>query len=177
MISIIVCIFIIIVITIQLDRNSKNENQYSSTSTKVTSAATSNKLLNGDKLYDAFISYSHYDAEWVQNILVPKLESHGFTVLIDTKFIAGRFGVFQIEDGIQYCKHVIAVFTPEYFRGEWTTLENVMTQTLDPAARQRKLIPILLKETTIPNRLRIIHYRDFRKIDENKWSQLVQDLM
>lgn len=129
------------------------------------------------KMYDAFINYSHDDYKWVHENLLPRLESHGFDVFIDSKFVAGKFGVVQMEDGVINCRHVIAVFTPEYFKSDWSTLENIMAQTMDPAARDRKFIPILLKTTKIPLRLAGIHYRDLRVADEKAWNQLLQDLI
>lgn len=127
--------------------------------------------------YDVFISYSHKDSDWVQGILLPKLEKHSFSVLIDTYFKSGGFGPMQMEDGVKNSKRVIAVFTKNYFDSEWATLENVMAQILDPATRKRKLIPILRENCDIPLRLAGIHYRDLRLNDEYEWQRLIQDLI
>lgn len=135
----------------------------------------------GDKMkehkYDVFISYSHKDSEWVQGVLLPKLEKHSFSVLIDTYFQSGSFGPIQMEDGVKNSKRVIAVFTKNYFESEWATLENVMAQILDPATRKRKLIPVLRENCDIPLRLAGIHYRDLRLNDEHEWQRLIQDLI
>lgn len=175
--AIVFCLALIIYTTIRIDKESKKGSKTSSTSPNSVGDATAKTSVDINLIPDIFVSYSHHDSDWVNQVLVPKLEKHGFSVLIDSKFIAGRFGLLQIEDGIQYCKHIIAVFTPEYFGSEWTTLENIMAQTLDPATRQRKLIPILLKDSHIPLRLKGIHYRDFRSIDENIWNLLIRDLL
>lgn len=127
--------------------------------------------------YDVFVSYSHKDSNWVRNVLVPKLERHGFSVFIDSRFRAGAFGTQQMEDGVKNSRRVITVFTPRYFESDWAKLENVMAQILDPAARDRKLIPILRETCDIPLRLAGIHYRDLRTEDERAWEKLIEDLM
>ncbi len=170
-ISILICLIIILSTTLVLGRREEHPKNVTA---KQDNKNNSSELGNA---YDIFISYSHHQFDWVHNSLVPKLENHGFNVLIDSKFVAGKFGIAQIEDGVLYCKHVIAVLTPEYIVSEWATLENTMAQTLDPAARNRKLIPILLKDTELPPRFKMIHYRDFRNTSDEKWNQLIQDLI
>ena len=128
--------------------------------------------------YDIFISYSHKDSDWVMSSLVPKLESHGFKVFIDVRdFKGGSFSVVEMERAVNSSKRVILVFTKEYFKSQWTMFENVMGQTLDPAALNRKLIPVLRKKCKIPTRLQIMLYRDLRHDDPKQWDLLIQDLM
>jgi hypothetical protein len=168
-----VCLLIIIVTSLITGENKISEKE----SPKSMPKNIKKPMSESKSSYDLFISYSHYDSEWVHGILIPKLEKHGFSVLVDTRFSAGEFSISQIEAGVQNCKHVIAVLTPEYLVSDWGTLENVMAQTLDPATRNKKLIPVLLKNAKLPLRFSIIHYRDLRDITEAKWNQLIQDLM
>src|SRR5258706_15109505 len=110
---------------------------------------------------DAFISYSSADSEWVRGVLLPKLESHAFKVVIDFRdFRAGSFGIEEMQSAVQQSKHVILVLTPNYLSSEWTKFENIMAQNEDPGAVQRKIIPILREKCNIPLRLKILHYRD-----------------
>lgn len=127
--------------------------------------------------YDVFISYSHKNSDWVHNVLIPKLKAHGFSVFTDADFTAGAFGSQQMEDGVKRSRRVIAVFTPDYFKSDWATLENVMAQILDPAAKKRKLIPILRETSSVPLRLAGIHWRDLRAEDAGEWERLIEDLM
>lgn len=128
--------------------------------------------------YDVFISYSHKDSAWVHSELLKRVENHGFSVAIDFRdFKGGAFSVDEMERCVQESRHVVPVFTPDYFNSEWSKLENIMTQTLDPGAVQRKLIPILRIDCTIPLRLRIINYIDLRMNDRQKWDMLFQSLI
>lgn len=128
--------------------------------------------------YDVFISYSHRDSDWVRNTLLTALESHGFSVMIDYRdFRAGSFSVEEMQRGVEESKRVIVVLTPNYVLSEWGKLENVMAQTADPGASNRKLVPILKENCNIPLRLQIISYRDLRTDDPQQWDLLMRDLM
>ena len=124
-----------------------------------------------------FISYSPKDSVWVRETLLPRLRAHAFDILIDTDFKAGAFGLQQIEKCVIDCRHVLAVLSPAYMTSDWGTLENVMAQCLDPAARARKLVPVLHKDCILPLRLKTIHYRDLTQPSDEDWERLVQDLL
>lgn len=129
-------------------------------------------------LYDAFISYSHNDSQWVKKILIPKLESHNFKVIIDYRdFRGGSFSIEEMERAVIQSRNVILVLTEDYLKSNWSKFENIMAQSLDPSAIQRKIIPILRKSCKIPLRLKILHYRDMRTNDIDQWELLIQDLI
>jgi predicted nucleotide-binding protein len=64
---------------------------------------------NGQNLkYDVFISYSHMDSEWVNNVLIPRLEELNLSIYIDTKiFTIGQPIILEIEKAINNSKKVI----------------------------------------------------------------------
>jgi len=128
--------------------------------------------------YDVFISYSHKDADWVRGTLLPKLESHGFSVLIDFRdFRGGSFGIEEMQRGVLESRRVILVLTENYLKSDWTKFENVMAQTIDPGAIQRKIVPVLRESCNIPLRLKVLHYRDLRAEDDQQWQLLMRDLI
>ncbi len=127
---------------------------------------------------DVFVSYSHEDLAFVRDRLVPYVEAHQFTVLVDWRdFVAGSLSVEEMQRAVVECKRVVAVLSPAYVRSEWTTFENAMAQTADPAAINRKIIPVLLAECELPLRLRMIHHRDLSTDDPEQWNLLIRDLM
>lgn len=128
--------------------------------------------------YDIFISYSHKDNEWVRNQLLPKLESHGFSILIDFRdFKTGTFSVEEMQRGVIECRRILLVLSENYFESEWAKFENVMAQSADPGSSQRKIIPVLKDSCDIPLRLKVLHYRDLRDDDITEWELLVRDLI
>jgi hypothetical protein len=127
---------------------------------------------------DVFISYSHLDRDWVQNTVIPRLEAHGFTVMVDYRdFRTGSLGIDEMARAVEQCRHVLLVLTPNYINSDWSHFENAMAQASDPAARWRKVIPVLRADCTIPLRLKIVHYRDLRTDDPAQWDLLIRDLI
>ena len=129
-------------------------------------------------MFDVFISYSHKDKKWVSETLLCCLEKHGFKTMIDYRdFKTGSFSVEEMQRGVLESRRVILVLTPDYVKSQWTKFENVMAQTIDPGATQRKLIPILREDCEIPLRIRAFHFRDLRSDDPQQWELLYRDLI
>lgn len=129
-------------------------------------------------MYDVFISYSQDDLVWVRDILLPKLEKHGFSVIIDFRdFRSGSLSVEEMERAVLESKRILLVLSGCYLLSEWGKFENVMAQTTDPAAIRRKIIPVLLEDCAIPLRLKIINYRDLHNNDPLQWDLLIRDLI
>lgn len=127
---------------------------------------------------DVFISYSSKDLSWVRDVLLPNLENHGFSVIVDFRdFKTGSFGVEEMERAVEATRHTLLVLTRNYVESNWTKFENVMAQSKDPGAVQRKLIPILLEKCNLPLRLKILHNRDLSGNDPQQWDMLFRDLM
>jgi len=112
--------------------------------------------------YDVFISYSHRNKEWVRGWLVPQLKSAGLTVCIDYEsFEPGAPSITEMERAVLQSRKTALVLTPEYLQSGWAEFENILVQTLDPAAHQRRLIPVLLMSCELPLRIEILTHVDF----------------
>jgi hypothetical protein len=121
---------------------------------------------NDDSKYDVFISYSHRDEEWVRSWLLPRLEEAGLRVCIDFRdFEPGALSIMEMERAVLRSRKTLLVLTPDYVASEWTEFENIMAATLDPAARQRRVIPLVLRDCELPLRLRTLTYIDFTRSD------------
>jgi hypothetical protein len=97
-------------------------------------------------LYDVFISHSKADQEWVDEWLLPRLEQAGLRVAVDYRdFIIGMPRIKNIERAVEHSRRTIVVLTPAWLDSEWNAFEALLLRTMDPAARQRKLLPVLLK--------------------------------
>ncbi|GEM_PF-2330223 len=101
--------------------------------------------------YAAFISYAAADRQWVFDTLLPQVEQGGRRAIVDVRdFAAGRSRLDNIAWAVAHSHHTIAVLTPDYIVEEWQTLEVLSARTADPAAWQRKLLPIKLKPCVTP---------------------------
>jgi hypothetical protein len=116
--------------------------------------------------YDTFISYSHHDKDWVHSQLLLRLENAGVRVCIDFRdFEPGAPSLTEMERAVLQSHKTLLVLTPAYLVSQWTEFENLLVQALDPAARQRRLLPLLLKSCEIPLRLKFLVYLDFTDLN------------
>ena len=93
-----------------------------------------------DQTYDVFISYSHRDAEWVRNWLLPRLERAGLSVCIDFRdFQIGVPSLVNMERAAERSQRTLLVLTPNWVQSEWTNFEALMIQTQDPVGLRRRM--------------------------------------
>ncbi len=116
--------------------------------------------------YDVFISYSHADAAWVREWLLPRLERAGLRVCVDFRdFDLGAPSLVNMAHAADASRHTLLVLTDAWVNSEWTNFEALLTQTRDPAGRHRRLIPLLLQPCRPPDRIAMLTYADFTRAD------------
>ncbi len=114
--------------------------------------------------YDVFVSYSRADQAWVLDQLLPALEAAGLRVCLDVRdFTPGAPTVAEIERAIVNSRKTLLVLTPDYLDSAWTEFESILIQTLDPGARQRRLVPVLLRPCALPLRIRSLETIDLTR--------------
>jgi hypothetical protein len=129
--------------------------------------------------YDVFISYSHADEEWVTGTLLPRLEEAGLQVCIDYRdFVPGAPSVKGMRRGIETSRKTLLILTPAYLESAWAEFEHLMLQTLDPANRKRRLIPLLKAKCELPLEIGYLTYVNFSRPDrlDIAWTQLLTAL-
>ncbi|MEM7578670.1 MAG: toll/interleukin-1 receptor domain-containing protein [Cyanobacteria bacterium P01_A01_bin.80] len=111
--------------------------------------------------YDVFISYSSRDRDWVSNHLLTALETAGLKVCIDYRdFEIGVPSLENIEKAVEGSRKTLLVLTQSWLSSEWTNFEALLIQTQDPAARGRRILPLMVDKTELPKRLRMLTYLD-----------------
>ncbi len=114
--------------------------------------------------YDVFISYSHKNYDWVHHSLLPVLQKEGIKYCIDEEhFKLGHKSIQEMNRCVKNSRKMICVFTPDYIRSEFCDFEAVTAKSLDPAAKQAKIIPLFLEECEIPLILSNLVGIDFTK--------------
>ncbi|CAJ1063059.1 toll-like receptor 18 [Xyrichtys novacula] len=81
--------------------------------------------------YHAFISYSHSDADWVRDQLLPCLESNKnpYRLCIHERdFMPGRWIIDNIIDNIENSRKVIFVLSRHFVNSEWCNYELYFAQ-------------------------------------------------
>jgi len=130
--------------------------------------------------YDVFISYSHQNKNWVRGTLLSRLEKAGLKVFIDFRdFKVGAASVKEMERGITKSRKTLIVLTPEYLKSSWTEFEALMAQTLSPANRNLRVVPVLRKKCSLPISIGYMNYVDFAnsKNKEFAWKRLIDALV
>ncbi len=129
--------------------------------------------------YHVFISYTRTDSEWVETTLLTRLEQAGLKVFVEFRDIEpGASRVDEIQRAVIESAKTLVVLTPDYLRDEWTIFGNVMAKSLDPAARQRRLIPLMKHECEPPLYIAHLVPVDFTSSARESfaWSQLLRSL-
>ena len=128
---------------------------------------------------DVFISYSSRDNEWVRGELLERIERAGLKAFIDFRdFTRGAPSIKECERGAEKCRKILLILTPDYVESEWCEFEVIMSQTLSPANRDLRLIPLLKEPCEKPlhvGALTHIDFTDGADIDL-AWKQLLTAL-
>lgn len=112
--------------------------------------------------YDVFISHSQADQEWVEEWLLPRLEGAGLAVCVDaTCFEPGAPLVEETERAIRESRRTLVILSPAWVESQWDSFEALLVHAQDPAARGRRLIPLLLKPCDPPERIKLLQWVDF----------------
>ncbi|XP_067135858.1 toll-like receptor 2 [Centruroides vittatus] len=120
------------------------------------------KLASHQYKYDAFISFSDEEAEWVENELVPKLESEewGLKLCIRLRdFTLGEEIHQNINDKIEESRKVVILLSDSFLKDNWRMMELYWAHDKLFEENRDALILVKmeeLKKVLIPRRLRYL---------------------
>lgn len=118
-----------------------------------------------------FISHSKVDGDFAE-LLKLRLEREGYTAWIDVDRIGpGVDWRAEIDDAIKKSLVVIAVMSPEARLSEYVTYEWAFAW-----GSGIKLIPIMLRQTTMHPRLATLQFLDFSNRIARPWDKLIETL-
>lgn len=113
--------------------------------------------------FDIFISYASADRELVRP-LVERLKKSGYRVWWDIEQIEGGSTVLgQLADAIASSSHMVACLSNTYIERDFTEFELNTNQSMDPANRENRTVPVIIRPLTkgLPTRLISFNIRDF----------------
>jgi CheY-like chemotaxis protein len=114
-----------------------------------------------------FISYKREDVDFAENVS-SRLEREGFDVWADSKIAAGEEWRNAIDIAIGNSVVLIVIMTPEAKASEYVTYEWAFAWGIGI-----KVIPIMLRPTTLHPRLEALQYLDFTNIKSRPWDKLI----
>jgi len=120
---------------------------------------------------EVFISHSHDDGDFA-DVLKSKLKQHGYSAWIDIdRLNAGEDWREGIDDGIRRSRAVVVVMSPKARESEYVTYEWAFA-----CGCASKVIPLMLKPTSLHPRLESVQYLDFTNRAARPWNRLFDAL-
>lgn len=135
--------------------------------------APTNKLEQSTELAksEIFISHCNYDNDFVE-LLKIKLEQKGISVWIDfDRLEPGYNWKLEIDKAIKRAKTIIVIMTPEARESEYVTYEWSFA-----IGCGKRIIPILLRETSLHPKLASIQYLNFTNFNSRPWNKLIENV-
>ena len=134
--------------------------------------------------YDAYISYANrgWDATWVWETLVPRLEQAGLHVAVSGDVEEpGVARVVNIERGIRQSKRTVIILSEAYLTDHIADFENVLAQTVGIQEGTSRLLPVKIAqihEGQLPARLGLLATLDMThpQREQREFDRLVQAL-
>jgi hypothetical protein len=109
--------------------------------------------------YDVFISHSSKDKQVVR-ALAKRLKADGLNVTWDKK-------------NLEQSRTLVLCMSPTYFDSEWGTLERHTLLFRDPANAQRRFIPLLIEDCTLPDVIAQFATIDWRTPSDEAYDKLL----
>jgi len=130
-------------------------------------------------IYDIFLSHNGADKPWAEK-LAYDIESdtagRPLKVFFDKWDIKpGANLPEELEKGLTGSRFLGLVMSPQAFKSDWVVLERSTAIMRDPAAKLRKIIPLLRKPCNIPSILTPLIHIDFSK--DNNYNETLQELV
>ncbi|MBF9127619.1 TIR domain-containing protein [Plantactinospora sp. S1510] len=117
--------------------------------------------------FDVFLSYNRADEPWVRSLYhrLQSCQSPGGPMRIffaPESLPPGALIVRDLSVALKASRRVVVVLTPEWIASDWTNFEASIELYRDPAAKQMRLVPIVLRTCEAPDELARLRNIDFR---------------
>lgn len=120
--------------------------------------------------YDAFVSYcsdDFDDRDWVEEVMVPRLERLGLRLCIETRdFQLGAPLIEEAESAVERSRYTVAVFTPAYVAGPFAQYQRVLAAHLAMESGAPRLIPLRRRDCELSLSERMAALLDMRRDKE-----------
>ncbi|GAB4550513.1 MAG: hypothetical protein OHK0023_16510 [Anaerolineae bacterium] len=126
--------------------------------------------------HDVFIAAASTDEPWIRAELLPILARAGLSYQLESELPLGRPDVLNYEEALLGARKTLVILTPEWLESRWADFQTVLLATNDPAAREARLLPILLRPCELPPRLKMLTKLDMTDPDAytRQWERLLK---
>ena len=117
--------------------------------------------------YDVFLSHNSAQKTWSRT-LARRLRDEGFRVWFDEWCLrGGENWIVGLRRGVNESRHVVFVLSPESIDAVWPRFKVYLAIFQDPAAEDRKLIPIVHTPCELPDEIAIRQFVDFTETHDD----------
>lgn len=121
---------------------------------------------DSDYRYDAFISYSTNDKAWV-SAFCKRLEAAGLSIWRDETAIAWGEAIRPaILKGLRTSRRWIIALSPDSLESGWVELEQLIATLPDPANREQRMLPLVIRDCQVPDDIKPFKYLDVRRPED-----------
>ncbi|XP_030856043.1 myeloid differentiation primary response protein MyD88 [Strongylocentrotus purpuratus] len=147
-------------------------NFASSTSDELRGITLNDSPSGPPEMFDAYVCFAMADLEFVQQ-LRSQLESkpHNYKLCIDQRDLlpGGSHALVTAEIIKNRCNKMLVILSPEFLQSPSCDFQTKFAVSLEPGARKRRIIPILVKPCERPLIIQHINLCDFTKQDIRPW--------
>jgi len=123
--------------------------------------------------HDVFLSHSSKDKARARSI-AERLRREGLKVWFDDWIVrAGDDIQLKLEEGLGSSRFLVFLMSPNSLKADWPTLERRSRQFQDPLNRERRFLPVLLEDCSLPATLEGLRSIDLRQESETAFEELL----
>ena len=124
--------------------------------------------------FDVFISFAEDDREWAEGFLLAALTTSGIRCCTVDDFPAGMPLLEASSQAVELSDRILVVLSPAYVSDHAQQFVTLLGQHFGAEQQTWPVIPILLRPTKLPLRLRVLNPLEATSRDE--WSPVVERL-
>src|ERR1035438_5740065 len=115
-----------------------------------------------------FVSYTSADRQWAEWIAW-QLEVAGYSTIIQAwDFLPGSNWVLNMKEATRTSERTVAVLSPDYLHSEFAQTEWAAAFAQDPSGKERKLLPVRVRQVDVRGLDKEIVYVDLVGKDEDE---------
>ena len=131
-------------------------------------SSSEQNLTSPRQKYSVFISHCKHDSDFAELIKL-RLEKEGVPVWIDNdRLEPGIDWKQEIDEAIKIANTLIVIMSPEARESEYVTYEWSFALGCDI-----RIVPVMLRETSLHPRLATLNYIDFTNFRVRPWDKLI----
>lgn len=126
--------------------------------------------------YEAYISYSPTDGDWVRTELLSRLQETGIRYVDHLRFVLGRPKLQEVERAILESQWTVVVLTPAFMGDTWGRFEAVLGGTYGLELGEWRVLPVIVEPCDLSPYLASLVSVDLAEEGESGWARLIDAL-